>query len=178
MTNMYYIILIPLSTVLACSTHTLPGAKAVAEEFGEPYQGFRSSPPDISKNGERLDIFLGVPEVLKEEDERPLDSPREFDEVVYCIAQNKNKEPLPEVHTLISSSPPDKLIYLWGVPMRKKRQWWWDGVTCVAQAIAVWHPKANRYIYFDLTYSIPIWQWTTIRRSLKIIVEKGVKSAL
>lgn len=151
-----------------------PGAKIVSEKFGEPYQGFRSSPPDLLDGNERLDIFLGVPT----DDTGNTSGPQDYKDVIYCVAQNEEERPLPEVHKLISEAPADKLIYIWGEPVTKKKDWWWDGVTCTAKAIAVWHPKARRYIYFDVSYGTPMWQWRHIRGALRAVVEKGVDVAL
>ncbi len=97
--------------------------------------------------------------------------------MVYCVAINPDKEPLPEVAALISATPPDKLIYLWGSPITIKHGFWWAGVDCLAHAIAVWHPKAQDYVYFDLDYSIPFYKRFEIRELLKKMVKKGGEAA-
>jgi hypothetical protein len=168
--------LLLICSTTACLHPEGPGAKTVAEKFGEPYQGFRSSPPELLDKNRRLDVFLGVPEETEEDES--LDAPVEYKDVIYCVALNDEKRPLPEVFKLISEGPADKLIFIWGAPVSKKKQWWWDGITCEAKAIAVWHPKARRYIYFDVSYGTPVLKWRNIRRALKIVVEKGAKAAL
>lgn len=157
----------------SCKT-TVPGPKALSEELGRPYQGYRSAPPDLLDSEKRLDIFVGV---LSEE-EIKLNERSNFKEVIYCIAQNEGVKPLPEVFKLINEHPNEKLIYIWGKPLSEKRKWWWSGVTCEAVAIAVWHNKAKKYIYFDLSYRTSIWQWATIQAALRKAVENAAKKAI
>jgi len=155
----------------ACFSPKGPGGKVLAQKFGEPYQGVRSSPPELAANHERLDIFLGVPVEVKEGEER-LEEGRKFKKIIYCIAINEDKRPLPEVFKLIEKTPADKLIYIWGEPVTAKKGFWWDGVDCTALAIGVWHMKAERYLYYDLVYKDGI-RW---RGLLKHAVEKGAKA--
>ncbi len=140
-----------------------PGAKRLPETLGQPYQGVRAAAPDMPDGEKRLDIFLGV---LPEETEPRLEPEPEFENVIYCVALNEEKDPLPEVAALISVTPADKLIFVYGKPVTTKFGFWWDGVDCAAVAIGVWHPKARKYVYFDLSYGTPLWQWRFIRAAL------------
>ncbi len=163
----------------ACVTPQGPGQTRVNELHGEPIQGLRAAEPDYPGGGDkyRLDIFLGIPRPAPAEGEAPLEPLPGWADVVYCVAINPDKEPLPEVALLISATPADKVIYLWGSPISIKHGFWWAGVDCMAHAIAVWHPKAQDYVYFDLDYSIPFYKRFEIRELLKKAVKKGAETA-
>lgn len=161
--------------LLGCASQAIPGAKVLPDKYGQPYQGVRAAAPDLHDGEKRLDIFLGV--VVEPVDEQ-LDEQASFKEVIYCVALNEDEDPLPEVASLIGQTPADRLIYVWGKPIQEKRGFWWDGVDCAAEALAVWHPKARKYVYFDLVYGRPIWRWTVIRGALKKAVEGGTKGAV
>lgn len=154
------------------------GAKAVVEIYGKAYEGVRAAPPDLKDSDERLDIFLGV---TTEDTERaaPWIGPETiaFDDVIYCIAFNEEEEPLPEVEELINATPTDKPIYLWGKAVTEKMDFWWQGVDCIAEVIAVWHPKARDYVYIDLTHKISVWKSLSIKGALRDLVKQSGKAA-
>lgn len=161
---------------LGCSSPSGPGAKEVNKEFGKPYQGLRAAVPDLLEGERRLDIFLGIlPEVPEGEEAEVLVPESSWANVVYCVARNEDKDPLPEVAALIASTPPDMTIYIWGSPITRKHGFFWDGVDCEAEAIAVYHPKAEDYVYYDLIYARPWWQWRNIKSGLKSLVDAGRK---
>jgi len=161
----------------ACAGPQGPGQARVNELHGEPIQGLRAAEPDYPGGGDkyRLDIFLGIPKAAPEGELEPQPG---WADVIYCVAINPDKEPLPEVAALISATPADKPIYLWGTPITIKHGFWWAGVDCLAHAIAVWHPKAQDYVYFDLDYSIPFYKRFEIRELLRRAVKKGGGAAM
>lgn len=165
-----------LSTLLiltACATTPKgPGAKILPEIYGKPYQGLIAAAPDLKDKGHRLDIFLGVPAEATEGNEI------EFSEVIYCMALNPHDDdPLEEAAELINHPQQDtsKTIYIWGTPRTEKTGYWWAGVDVDAVAIAVWHPKAQAYVYIDLMYKTSIWRWRTIYSGLRSAVDAGKK---
>ncbi len=159
----------------ACMTRGGPGAKRLPET-AVTYQGVRAAAPDMPDGAKRLDLFLGV---LPETDERErLDAEPVFEKVIYCVAINPEKDPLPEVARLIEAAPADKLIFVYGKPVTEKLGFWWDGVDCTAIAVGVWHAKARKYVYFDLVYGRPVWQWRYIRAALSNAVEKAANKAV
>lgn len=154
-----------------------PGAVHLAEEY-ETFQGFRVADAQLRDGEERLDIFIGIPEEPKEgEPQNPAGEEMRFKEVIYCVAENREEEPLPEVHGLINGTPADKRIYLYGKRVKEKYKIWWDGLDCKAYAAAIWHVKARKYLYYDLKYGTPLREWLSIRRILKKAVEKGTDAA-
>lgn len=157
---------------LGCGTPSGPGAKALPGKYGQPYEGLRAAVPDLLDGGRRLDLFIGVP-VEVPEGEEVLDAQPSFSVIVYCVALNEGKDPLTEVSKLVVQTPADRPIYIWGEAIKEKRGFWWDGVTCIAKALAVWHPKARVYVYYDLAYETPWWRWKTIKSGLKTAVEGG-----
>ena len=165
-----------LSTLLilsiGCATKVPkePAATLLPEKFGKPYQGLIAAAPDLKEKGHRLDIFLGVPAEATEGNEI------EFSEVIYCMALNPHDDdPLEEVAELINHPQQDtsKPVYIWGTPRTKKTGYWWDGVDVDAVAIAVWHPKAQDYVYIDLMYKTSIWRWKSIYSGLRSAVQAG-----
>ncbi len=158
-----------------CAKPTEPGEKRLPKMFGQAYQGVRAAEPDLLDGGERLDLFLGV--VAEPDPEAPGEVPQ-FVDVIYCVATNREEDPLPEVSGLVSKTPPDRMIYIWGAAVRNKHGFWWAGVDCEAKAIAVWHHKAAKYVYYDLVYGRPFLQWRHIRALLKEAVKKGGKAAV
>ena len=157
---------------LACSSPTGPGATHLGETY-ETFQGYRSAPAELRHGGKRLDIFLGV---LNDEAET-----REYKEILYCIAQNDDKRPLPEAVERINASPEEKTIYIYGQRIVGKHEIWWDGLDCVAQAIAVWHNERAGYVYYDLNYSDPITlkdAFPLLRKAVKKGVDKGVDTVV
>jgi hypothetical protein len=173
--NKLLIITVLSVTIAGCSTPKGPGAKVLPEKYGQPYQGLRAAAPDLKK--ERLDLFLGVPKVPAEDrvDEQPA-----FEEVIYCIALNEEDDSLKEAEALLNhkEQDPNKVIYVWGSPLTKKLGYWWDGIDCLAEAIAIWHPKAQDYVYLDLAYNTPVLRWRNIRNALKAAVKNSGKEAL
>jgi hypothetical protein len=76
-----------LFALMACAPVT-SGPEQLAIRY-ETFQGLRAAPAELRDGGERLDLFLGVPS------EAPATGP--FEEVIYCLAENPNKDPLPEM---------------------------------------------------------------------------------
>ncbi len=170
-----YVALLTLAIVLltGCAVRG-PGAKRLPEKLGQPYQGVRAAAPDMPDGEKRLDIFLGV---LPETEEPRLEDALEFERVIYCVALNPEKKPLPEVAKLIEATPADKLIFIYGEPITEKYGFWWDGVDCAAIAVGVWHTKARKYVYYDLIYGTPLLQWRFIRATLVRAVQKAADKA-
>ncbi len=168
---------IALMLLAACASPSGPGAKVVAAKFGDPYQGIRAAAAELAPDHRRLDLFIGEPVAVPEGEER-LNASREFSRIIYCVALNEEKDPLMEVHALIERGRSDKLIFIYGEPITKQHGFWLDGVDCIAKAIGVWHPKARRYVYYDLAYDTPVWRWRYMHRILRNAVRKAGETAL
>ncbi len=113
----------------------------------------------------------------EEEGHDPLEARPEWADVIYCVAFNEDKKPLREAARLLKASPPDKPIYIWGAPTKVKHGLWRHGVDCRAQAIQIWHVKAQGYVILDLDYALPWYKRIQIRSLLKGMAEKSVKTA-
>ena len=142
--------------------------KQVIEEY-EVFQGVRVAEAELKDGNERLDIYLGVRG----------DDPEEegHESVVFCIAENPEEEPLPEIAALINQTPSDKPIYLYGVKVTEKYGHWYGGLDCRVKAIAVWHTKAERYVYVDPEHA-PSWKWQDFRGVLRRAVKKAGSAGL
>jgi len=159
----------------ACAGPGGPGKKQVNKQHGKPIIGYRAAPPDLLDGEERLDIFIGIPHDPPS-DEDLANGKRTNDQwkdVIYCIALNEEEDPLPEVERLINNAPAGKEIYLWMEPINARWGFWWDGVDCRARVIAVWHVKADDYVYIALDYTMPYWKQISVKNVLKGLVKVG-----
>ena len=168
-------LLILLTT--ACAHVQKPAAQHLAEEY-VTFQGVRAAPAELRDSEERLDVFIGV---LEEEPggmgPLPEAASRRFADVLYCIAENPDEDPLPEVVERINAAPADKPIFLYGRAVMEKHKFWWGGIDCVFEAIAVWHVPARDYVYYDVGWATPWWRWGMAKDAFKEAIKSGGKAA-
>lgn len=151
-----------------------PGVQTLGTQY-EVFEGYRVGPTVKKENGKRLDMFLGVPE---EDEQKSLSSTRKYTKVIYCIAENDEKSTLIDPFELLNHDvQQDKRIYIYGKSIIDKYKNIWQGLDCIASAIAIYHPSRRDYVIYDLNYTTP-WEWQSIKSILKKAIIEGAEKAV
>ena len=157
-------------------------------------QGKLASAPQIKEGGDVLEIYLGVGEkdpqpapILIDEETgeeievpgSPIDEVEKFNDILYCIAFNKEEEIRLKDAAELMTEAGDKTIFLYAKMIEgRKFMWFYDGLDCVVYAVGVYHTKARKYITLDTAYGLgwsDVWSFKAfIRKALAA----GGKAAL
>ncbi len=103
----------------------------------------------------------------------PLSADQRFDEILYCIAYNKEEEKrLTNAAELMTESA-DKTVFLYAKMIEgRKFKWFYDGLDCVVFAVGVYHPRAYKYVTLDTSYGL---SWSDVW-SFKAFIGKALKA--
>ncbi len=160
--------------VVGCA-HTPKNVQEVIDEYGHPTEGYRSSPAALEEGDHRLEVFVGI---VDENAPPSADGKPRFERILWCIAENKEKDTLRFVKRQIDAAPIEKKIAIYYSEIRDRHGYWFDGPDCYLRAIAVWKPQARRYQYLNPLYDIPWHQWLDMKSALKGALGKGANAAV
>ncbi len=151
--------------------------KEMIEEYGQPFEGLRAAPAALEDDESRLEIFLGI---VDEEAPVGMDGRPQFKRVLWCIAENDEKDTLRFVKKQIDAAPEDKPISLYVHMIKGGYKFWFGGPDCFFKAIAVWKPETRRYQYLNPLYGTPWHEWLNMKTALMGLAKgaKAVKSVV
>ncbi len=150
-------------------------------------QGKLASAPQLREGGKLMELYIGIgekeapqPTTLIDEGNgeevelpsAPLSADQRFDEILYCIAYNKEEEKrLKDAADLMTESA-DKTVFLYAKMIEgRKFKWFYDGLDCVVFAVGVYHPRAYKYVTLDTSYGL---SWSDVW-SFKAFIGKALK---
>lgn len=161
--------------VLGGCAHTPENVQEVIDKHGHPTEGYRSSPAALEEGDHQLQVFVGI----VDEDAAPsTDGKPQFERILWCIAENEEKDTLRFVKRQIDAAPIEKKIAIYYSKIRDRHRYWFDGPDCYLKAIAVWMPQARRYQYLNPLYGTPWSEWLDLKSALKGSLNKGAGKAL
>ena len=150
-------------------------------------QGKLASAPQLKEGGKLMEIYIGIGEkappqlttLIDEGDgtevelpSAPLAADQRFDQILYCIAYNREEEKrLKDAADLMTESA-DKTVFLYVKMIEgRKFKWFYDGLDCVVFAVGVYHPRAYKYVTLDTSYGL---SWSDVW-SFKAFIGKALK---
>ncbi|MEE8551591.1 MAG: hypothetical protein V3T08_10100 [Gemmatimonadota bacterium] len=172
---MIQLLLAAAALSLGCAHSGPKNVKEVIEEFGKPYEGVRSSPVELEDGDHRLEVFLGI---VDEEAGPDADGRPQFKTVMWCIAENKEKDTLRYIKKRIDAAPAGAPLYVFGHRIKERYKWWFGGPDCFIKAIGVRDDRVGRYVYLNPLWGTPWHEWLDMKSALKNAVSKGVGTAV
>jgi len=168
------LILVAAMLLAGCAS-TPKNVQEVIDEHGQPIEGYRSSPAALEEGDHQLQVFVGI---IDEEAAPSPDGKPQFKRILWCIAENEEKDTLRFVKKQIDAAPIGKKIAIYYSEIRDRHGYWFDGPDCYLQAIAVWKPQARRYQYLNPLYGTPWNEWLDMKSALKKAFSKGADAAV
>ena len=160
--------------IVGCA-HTPKNVQEVIDEHGHPIEGYRSSPASLEEGDHRLEVFVGI---VDKGAPPSADGKPQFGRILWCIAENEEKDTLRFVKKQLDAAPIDKTIAIYYSEIRDRHGYWFDGPDCYLRAIAVWKPQARRYQYLNPLWGTPWHKWLDMKSALKSAFSKGVGGAV
>lgn len=115
---------------------------------------------DLEDHDKRLEIFLEI-------DGR----------VLYCVAENEEKDALRYIARLLAQHPEGRQVGVYAHEIEGLYKWWFGGPDLSFKVIAVWHVKARKHVFLNPLYGTPWTEWLDMKHVLKKALEKGTDAA-
>jgi len=157
-------------------------------------QGKLASAPQLKEGGKLMEIYIGIGEkapahlttLVDEADgtevelpSAPLAADQRFDQIMYCIAYNKEEEKRLSNAAELMTESADKTVFLYVKMIEgRKFKWFYDGLDCVVYAVGVYHPRAYKYVTLDTSYGLSWSDVWSFKAFIGSALKAGGKAAL